>query len=73
MILLHRNIKDFDNFTKIASSVGDLGKIIVATGFEKVAQSPINCPIWSHWKVDWLVCRSANEKVSDVAETEFCD
>ena len=29
--------------------VGDLGKLIVAKGFEKVAQSPINRPIWSHW------------------------
>ena len=29
--------------------MGDLGKLIVATGFEIVAQSPINRPIWSHW------------------------
>ena len=29
-------MKDFDTFTKIAKNVGDLGKIIVATGFEKL-------------------------------------
>ena len=27
---------DFDTFTKIAWIVGNLGKIIVATGFEKL-------------------------------------
>ena len=31
-----RKMKDFDNFTKIALNVGGLGKIIVATGFEKL-------------------------------------
>ena len=29
-------MKDFANFTKIASYVGNLGNIIVATGFEKL-------------------------------------
>ena len=29
--------------------MGNLGKLIAAKGFKKVAQSPINCPIWSHW------------------------
>ena len=29
-------MKDFDTFTKIAKNVGDLGKIIIATGFEKL-------------------------------------
>ena len=29
-------MKDFDAFAKIAQNVGDLGKIIVATGFEKL-------------------------------------
>ena len=29
-------MKDFDTFTKIAKNVGDLGKIIVAAGFEKL-------------------------------------
>ena len=37
-------MKDFDNFTKIALNVGGLGKIIVATGFEKLpkVQKSIN-------------------------------
>ena len=34
---------------KLPKNVGDLGKLIVAIGFDKVAQSPINRPIWSHW------------------------
>ena len=32
---------------KLPKNVGDLGKLIVAKGFKKHAQSPINCPIWS--------------------------
>ena len=34
---------------KLPKNVGDLGKLIVAAGFEIVAQSPINCPIWTRW------------------------
>ena len=42
-------MKDFDIFTKIAKNVGDLGKIIVATGFEKLPKEQyLNRPIWSH-------------------------
>ena len=29
-------MKDFDSYTNIASNVRNLGKIIVATGFEKL-------------------------------------
>ena len=29
-------MKDIDTFTKIAKNVGDLGKIIIATGLEKL-------------------------------------
>ena len=29
-------MKDFDTYTKIIKNVGDLGKIIIATGFEKL-------------------------------------
>ena len=29
-------MKDFDTFTKIAKNVGNLGKIIFATNFEKL-------------------------------------
>ena len=31
---------------KLAKNMGDLGKLIVAKGLKKVAQSPINRPIW---------------------------
>ena len=41
-------MKIFDTFTKIAKNVGDLGKMILATGFEKLPKSEINRPIWSH-------------------------
>ena len=37
-------MKDFENFTKI---VGDLNKIMITKGYENVAQSAINRPIWS--------------------------
>ena len=33
---------------KLLKNVEDLNKLIVAKGFKKVAQSPINRPIWSH-------------------------
>ena len=33
---LSRKIKDFDTFTKLPKNVGDLGKLIVAAGFEKL-------------------------------------
>ena len=33
---------------KFPKNVADLGKLIVATGFEKVAQIPINRPTWTH-------------------------
>ena len=29
-------MKDFDTFTKIAKNMGNLGKIIAATGFENL-------------------------------------
>ena len=29
-------MKNYDSFTKISKNVGDLGKIILATGFEKL-------------------------------------
>ena len=32
-------MKDFDNFTKFAENVGNLGKTIVATCFEKLPKS----------------------------------
>ena len=41
-----RKMIDFDTFTKIAKECGRFGQI--AKGLKKVAQSPINCPIWSH-------------------------
>ena len=35
-------INDFDTFTKIAYNVGDLGKLIVAKGFEKLSNESPN-------------------------------
>ena len=34
---------------KLPNNVGDLGKIIVATGFEWLPKSAKYRPIWSHW------------------------
>ena len=44
---------------KLPKNMGDSGKLIVAAGFEIVAQSPINRPIWSHWLLGYfqvIVC-----------------
>ena len=44
-----RKIKDVDTVTKIAKECRRFGKINCCQRLKKVAQSPINCPIWSHW------------------------
>ena len=43
------NLKILTPSQKLPQNVGDMGKLIVAKGFKKLPQSPINCPIWSHW------------------------
>ena len=51
---------DFDIFRKIAYECGRLVQINCCQRLEKVTQSPINCPIWSHclkWK--YLNCKRA--------------
>ena len=51
---LHYKTERFQTpLQKWSKNVGNLGKIIVATGFEKIPQSPINRPIWSH--CSWLL------------------
>ena len=47
MILLEK-LKILKPLQKFPNNVGDLGKLIVAKGFKKIAQSPINRPVWSH-------------------------
>ena len=47
MILIEK-LKILVPLQKMSKNMGDLGKLIVAAGFEIVAQSPINRPIWSH-------------------------
>ena len=48
MILLEK-LKILASLQKMPKNVEDLGKLIDAKGFEKLPQSPINRPIWSHW------------------------
>ena len=43
-----RKMIDFITFTKIAQECGRCGQINCCQRLWKVAQSPINCPIWSH-------------------------
>ena len=43
-----RKIKDFGTFTKLPKNVGDLGKIIFATGFECMGKRQKNRRIWSY-------------------------
>ena len=45
-------------FQKLPKNVGELGKLIAAKGFKKLAQSPINCPIWSHCFWTQIICES---------------
>ena len=41
---------------KLPKNVGDLGKIIVPQMLWKVAQNPINRPIWSHcWETNFEI------------------
>ena len=37
------------SFQKLPNNVGNLDELIVAERLSKLAQSPINRPIWSHW------------------------
>ena len=46
------NFKILTPLQKLPQNVGDLGKLIVARGLWKVAQTPINFTIWSH---RWVV------------------
>ena len=48
MILLEK-LMILTTLQKLSKNVDNLGKIIIATGFENVAQSAINRPIWSHF------------------------
>ena len=41
-------LKILTRLQKFPNNVGDLGKLIVAKGFKKIAQSPINRTIWLH-------------------------
>ena len=38
------------DFNKKFQNLCDVGKIILATSFEKLPKSAINRPIWSHWR-----------------------
>ena len=61
-----RKMKVFDTFTKLAKNVGDLGKLIVAKGYKKVAQCPINRSIWSKWFR--AVCVSIETQLRKIAD-----
>ena len=61
---LTRNMIDFDTFTKIAWECGRFGQINCCQRLWIVAQSPKNCPIWSHWSGNpWV--RSPAKDVSE--------
>ena len=47
MISLEK-LKILTPLQKLPKNVTDLGKLIVATGFEMLPKVPINRPIWSH-------------------------
>ena len=39
----------FDTFKKLSNNMDDLGKTIIAAGFEKLPKVQKNHLIWSHW------------------------
>ena len=45
-------LKVLTPFQKLPKNLGDLGKLIVAKGYEKLPKRPINRPIWSHCLFD---------------------
>ena len=49
-------------------NVRDLGKLIVAKGSKKVAQSLINCPIWSHRMVYTLLSPARRGSVTRLGD-----
>ena len=51
MISLEK-LKILTRLQKLPKNVEDLGKLVVAQRLWKVAQSPIYCPICSHWSVN---------------------
>ena len=42
-------LKILTPFQKLPKNLGYLGKINCCQRLQKLSQSPINCPIWSHW------------------------
>ena len=55
---------DFDTFTKIPKECGRFGQIYCCQRLYKVAQSPINCPIWSLGSLDTLKLKNDVESSS---------
>ena len=48
---------------KLSKNVGDLGKLNCCQTLWKVAQSPINHPIWSHWSREPIFTQYCKSKV----------
>ena len=44
-----KKLKILTPLQKLPKNVRDLGKLIVAKGFEKLPKVQKNRPIWSHW------------------------
>ena len=53
-----RKIKDFDTLTKTAYKFRRFGQINCCQRLWKVAQCPINRPIWSHWRQTFIKAES---------------
>ena len=65
MILLEK-WKILTPLQNLPKNVGDLGKLIVAKGYKKVAQCPINRSIWSKWFR--AVCVSIETQLRKIAD-----
>ena len=67
---------NFDTFTKIALECGRFGQVNCCQRLKKLAQSPINRPIWSDWWVfpgliNWHNWRFKNSKKVTPALTDI--
>ena len=61
-----RKMIDFEDFTKIAYECWRLGQINGCQRLLKLAQSPINCTIWSHcpWSTITTAKRASPRKIT---------
>ena len=68
----NRKMKDFDTFKKLPKNVCNLGKIIVATGFEKLPKVQLIAQ-FGHTECQLgKICKSAKTRCNVKSKKAFC-